>query len=195
MVVEEIIYGSLTAAVVGWGLLAIPRDRGLAAAASVVLALGWGGCRLAERVYGYEFSPDAYALVDITSCFLVALLYARTEARWVAALAFVFTTQAALHLIYQAEWKSPGGIYAYLTLLNTLYALALGLVAYGGRGAADVLADLGRMLLSRLRRVGAAQGSVQPGFGVSRRQLDSRSDRHANGGRGRRAVPVNGGRD
>lgn len=142
-----IAFGVATAAVVAWCFLGGRRDRWVAAAASVVLAFGWVGCRLAEVGVGWDDSPDAYALVDLISAFAMAMLWARSERPFVIGLLIVFSIQSGLHLFYQADGRHPGGIYPYLLALDVLYATALIVLAFGGRLAADVLADLGRWLL------------------------------------------------
>ena len=144
-------FGIATAVVVTLGFLASRRDFGLSAAASIVLALGWGAGQISERLVGWSLTPDSYAMIDVISGIAMAMLYARSESRWILALAFVFTTQSALHLAYQAQGLVPGGIYIYLAGLNALYAVSLILVAFGGRSAADVLADLGRRGLRWMR--------------------------------------------
>ena len=157
-----IAFGVATAAVVAWCFLGGRRDRWVAAAASVVLACGWAGCRLAEVGVGWDDSPDAYALVDLISAFAMAMLWARSERRFVIVLLVIFSIQSGLHLFYQADGRKPGGIYPYLLALDVLYAMALIVLAFGGRLAADVVSDLGGRVLRRLRSRRLDNGSPSP---------------------------------
>lgn len=158
-----ILFGVATAVVVAWCFLGGRRDRWVSAAASVVMATGWAGCRAAEILAGWDVAPDAYALVDLFSAFAVSMLWARSERPFLIPLALIFTSQSALHLAYQTEGRHPGGIYPYLFALDVLYAAGLFVLAFGGRRAADVLVDLGGWCVRWLCDLGSKDRSAVAG--------------------------------
>lgn len=107
-----------------------PGDRLPVLLAALILAAGWGVCRMADLGIGWGASPRLYGFVDMVSCCAVVLIHFRWGGRWPCVLAVIFAVQSVLHLVYQTEWMRPGGIYPYIAALNVLYALALAVVLY-----------------------------------------------------------------